>query len=412
MRVPIDWLHEYCRPDLDTAALADRLAMTGTEVERIEHHGVGALDNFVVGRVLQAQPHPDADRLSVCLVDIGDGEPSQIVCGAPNVAAGQTVAVAKPGAVMPDGTKLKVAKLRGQASNGMILAEDEVAIGTEHAGIMVLEDDGLVPGTPLEGVLPISTDVLELEITPNRPDCLAIYGIAREAHAATGATLKPPPWSDDPGTAGPVEGANVVVECPDLCPRFTARIFEDVKIGPSPWWLKARLMAAGQRPISNVVDITNYVMLLTGQPLHAFDLDRVAGAELTVRLARAGEQVQTLDGQTRTLDDQMMLIADADGPTSIAGRDGRLPQRGERRHHARVNGGGELGRRQRPSNVTEVGTAQRSVLAVRKRPPAGAGDRRPGRRGGTDDRVVRRAPALRHDRRRRARAGATDAAPA
>ena len=319
MRVPIDWLHEYCRPDLDTAALADRLAMTGTEVERIEHHGVGALDNFVVGRVLQAQPHPDADRLSVCLVDIGDGEPSQIVCGAPNVAAGQTVAVAKPGAVMPDGTKLKVAKLRGQASNGMILAEDEVAIGTEHAGIMVLEDDGLLPGTPLEGVLPISTDVLELEITPNRPDCLAIYGIAREAHAATGATLKPPPWSDDPGTAGPVEGANVIVECPDLCPRFTARIFEDVKIGPSPWWLKARLMAAGQRPISNVVDITNYVMLLTGQPLHAFDLERVAGAELTVRLARAGEQVQTLDGQTRTLDDQMMLIADADGPTSIAG---------------------------------------------------------------------------------------------
>jgi phenylalanyl-tRNA synthetase beta chain len=235
------------------------------------------------------------------------------------VAAGQTVAVAKPGAVMPDGTKLKVAKLRGQASNGMILAEDEVAIGTEHAGIMVLEDDGLVPGTPLEGVLPISTDVLELEITPNRPDCLAIYGIAREAHAATGATLKPPPWSDDPGAAGPVEVANVIVECPDLCPRFTARIFEDVKIGPSPWWLKARLMAAGQRPISNVVDITNYVMLLTGQPLHAFDLDRVTGAQLTVRLARAGEQVQTLDGQTRTLDDQMMLIADADGPTSIAG---------------------------------------------------------------------------------------------
>jgi phenylalanyl-tRNA synthetase beta chain len=319
MRVPIDWLHEYCRPDLDTAALADRLAMTGTEVERIEHHGVGALDKFVVGRVVQAQPHPDADRLSVCLVDIGDGEPSQIVCGAPNVAAGQTVAVAKPGAVMPDGTKLKVAKLRGQASNGMILAEDEVAIGTEHAGIMVLEDDGLVPGMPLEGVLPISTDVLELEITPNRPDCLAIYGIAREAHAATGAPLKPPPWSDDPGTAGALEGANVIVECPDLCPRFTARIFDDVKIGPSPWWLKARLMAAGQRPISNVVDITNYVMLLTGQPLHAFDLDRVAGAELTVRLARAGEQVQTLDGQTRTLDDQMMLIADADGPTSIAG---------------------------------------------------------------------------------------------
>ena len=319
MRVPIDWLHEYCRPELDPPALADRLAMTGTEVERVEHHGVGALDKFVVGRVLRAEQHPDADRLSVCLVDVGDGEPSQIVCGAPNVAAGQTVAVAKPGAVMPDGTRLKVAKLRGQASNGMILAEDEVAIGTEHAGIMVLEDDGLVPGTPLQGVLPISTDVLELEITPNRPDCLAIYGVAREAHAATGAALRPPPWTDDRGTAGDIAGVSITVECPDLCPRFTARVFEEVKIGPSPWWLKARLMAAGQRPISNVVDITNYVMLLTGQPLHAFDLDRVAGQALTVRLAGAGEQVQTLDDQTRTLDDQMMLIADGDGPTSIAG---------------------------------------------------------------------------------------------
>lgn len=319
MRVPIDWLHQYCRPELDTAALADRLNMTGTELERIEHHGVGALDKFVVGRVLEAGRHPDADRLTVCLVDTGDGDPSQIVCGAPNVAAGQTVAVAKPGAVMPDGTTLKVAKLRGQASNGMILAEDEVAIGTEHAGIMVLDQDGLAPGTPLARVLPISTDVLELEITPNRPDCLAIYGIAREAHAATGAALQPPPWADDPGIAGDLDAVSVIVECPDLCPRFTVRVFEDVKLGPSPWWVKARLMAAGQRPISNVVDITNYVMLLTGQPMHAFDLDRVAGAELKVRRAGRGEQVQTLDGQTRTLDDQMVLIADADGPTSIAG---------------------------------------------------------------------------------------------
>ena len=162
--------------------------MTGTEVERVERHGVSALENFVVGRVLEAGRHPDADRLSVCLVDTGDGAPSQIVCGAPNVAAGQTVAVARPGAVMPDGTKLKVAKLRGQESNGMILAEDEVAIGTEHAGTWCC-DDGLAPGTPLLDVLPIATDVLVLEITPNRPDCLGIYGVAREVHAATGAPL-------------------------------------------------------------------------------------------------------------------------------------------------------------------------------------------------------------------------------
>jgi phenylalanyl-tRNA synthetase beta chain len=319
MRVPIEWLHEYCAPELTTAALAERLAMTGTEVERIEHHGVSALEHFVVGKVVEAVQHPDADRLRVCQVDTGDGaEPSQIVCGAPNVAAGQTVAVAKPGAVMPDGTRLKVAKLRGQRSHGMILAEDEVAIGTDHDGIMVL-DSALAAGTPLAEVLPISTEVLTLEITPNRPDCLGVYGVAREAHAATGAPLSPPPWTNDPGAAGAVADAAVTVECPDLCPRFTARVFEDVTIGESPAWLKARLMAAGQRPISNVVDITNYVMLLSGNPLHAFDLDRVAGGQLTVRRAREGEQITTLDDQTRTLDPEMVLIADADGPTSIGG---------------------------------------------------------------------------------------------
>src|ERR1700742_1312037 len=318
MRVPLTWLREYCDPDLDAFALADRLAMTGTEVERVERHGVTALEHFVVGKVLEAGRHPDADRLSVCLVDTGDGEPSQIVCGAPNVAAGQTVAVAKPGSVMPDGTKLKVAKLRGQASNGMILAEDEVGIGTDHNGIMVL-DDALPAGTPLAEVLPIATDVLVLEVTPNRPDCLGMYGVAREVHAATGAPLAPAPWREDPGVPGTLESARITVECPDLCPRFTARVFEDVTIGPSPAWLKARLMAAGQRPISNIVDITNYVMLLTGQPLHAFDLDRISGAQLTIRRAHEGETVQTLDGQTRRLDSDMVLIADDQGPTSIAG---------------------------------------------------------------------------------------------
>jgi phenylalanyl-tRNA synthetase beta chain len=319
MRVPIEWLHEYCRPAFETHELAERLAMTGTEVERVEHHGVGALDRFVIGKVLEASKHPDADRLSVCVVDVGEPQPATIVCGAPNVAAGQTVAVARPGAIMPDGTRLGKARLRGIESDGMILAEDELGIGTDHAGIIVLSENDLPPGDPLAGVLPISTDVLVLEITSNRPDCLAVYGIAREAHAATGAPLAPPPWEHDHGSEGAVEGAEVVVECPELCHRFTARVFDDVTIGPSPTWLKARLMAAGQRPISNVVDITNYVMLLTGQPLHSFDLDRVAGGKLTVRLARSGEQVTTLDGQTRTLDDRMMLIADADGPTSIAG---------------------------------------------------------------------------------------------
>jgi phenylalanyl-tRNA synthetase beta chain len=318
MRLPLLWLNDHIDPGLDPRQLADRLAMTGTEVDRIHRHGVAAADLFVVGRVLSAHKHPQADRLSVCTVSIGEGEVSQIVCGAPNVAEGQTVAVAQPGAIMPDGTKLKRAKLRGEVSNGMILAEDEVAIGTDHDGIMVLADD-LVPGTPLAEVLPIATDVLELEITPNRPDCLSVYGVAREVHAATGAPLGAPPWLDDPGEDGPVPGVEITVEAPDLCPRFTARLFEDVTLGPSPAWLKARLMSAGQRPISNVVDITNYVMLLTGQPLHAFDFDLVAGGRLNVRRAREGETITTLDDVERTLDPDVCVIEDADGPTSIAG---------------------------------------------------------------------------------------------
>jgi phenylalanyl-tRNA synthetase beta chain len=319
MRLPLLWLHDYCDPGLPAAELATRLALTGTEVDRVHAHGVTALEHFRVGRVLQAEQHPDADRLRVCIVDVGEGEPHQIVCGAPNVAAGQTVAVASPGAVMPGGLKLKKAKLRGQESNGMILSERELELSEEHDGIAVLATDA-PPGTPLADVLPIATDVLELEITPNRPDCLGVYGVAREVHAATDAPLAPPPWQDDPHPPGDgVAGFSVEVRSPDLCPRFTARLFEDVTLGPSPYWLKARLMAAGQRPINNVVDITNYVMLLTGQPMHAFDADLVAGGTLVVRRARDGETMTTLDGVERPLDPGMCIIEDADGPTSIAG---------------------------------------------------------------------------------------------
>jgi len=322
MRVPLEWLSEYCDPGLAARDLAERLAMTGTEVDRIHHHGVSELDAFVVGRVMETVEHPDADRLTVCRVRIADGVETQIVCGAPNVAAGQMVAIARPGAIMPDGTKLKKAKLRGVASDGMILAEDELAISTDHDETIVLARTGLTVGQALADVLPIATEVLELEITPNRPDCLGVYGVAREVQAATGAALRHAPWEDDPGAGEAPDAAELVdiaVEAEDLCPRFTARAFEGVTIAPSPLWLKARLMAAGQRPINNVVDITNYVMLLTGQPLHAFDLDRIAGGKLVVRRAGDGEEVVTLDGQTRVLDSDVCLIADGDGPTSIAG---------------------------------------------------------------------------------------------
>ena len=318
MRVPLFWLHDYCDPGISVTELEHLLTMSGTKVEAIHPHGVGALEHFLVGRVLSAERHPDADRLTVCTVDVGTGDERTIVCGAPNVAAGQIVAVAEPGAVMPDGTKLGRAKLRGVESAGMILAEDEVAIGPDHDGIMVLDPE-LRPGTPLIEVLPIAGEVLELEITPNRPDCLSIYGVAREAHAATGAPLAPPQWSNDPGAPGEVPGVSIEVQDRELCPRFTARLYEGVTIGPSPEWLKARLTAAGMRPISNVVDITNFVMLATGQPMHAFDFDLVAGGRLVVRRALDGETMTTLDDVERTFDSDMLIICDDDGPTSIAG---------------------------------------------------------------------------------------------
>jgi phenylalanyl-tRNA synthetase beta chain len=325
MRVPLEWLSEYCDPGWEPERLAERLAMTGTEVERVSRAGVASGENFVLGHVDSVSKHPDADRLSVCEVDTGDGRRT-IVCGAPNVAAGQMVAVALPGAVLPDGTKLKKAKLRGVESNGMILSETELEIGEDADGIMVLaegdEINGAGPGAPLAESLPIAQAVLELEVTSNRSDCLAVYGVAREVHAVTGAALSAPPWERDADASG--EGdvsdyASVEVEVPDLCPRFTARVLTDVAVGPSPPWLKARLTAAGQRPINNVVDITNYVMLMTGQPCHAFDLDRVPGGELIIRRAKAGERITTLDGVERELDSEMCLVSDREQAAGIAG---------------------------------------------------------------------------------------------
>jgi phenylalanyl-tRNA synthetase beta chain len=319
MKVPYSWLTEYCDPGLTPEEIGAQLSMHSIELERISRVGTSTPDGFVVGRVLSAEPHPNADRLRVCEVETG-GVVQTIVCGAPNVAAGQTVAVATPGAVMPDGTKLKKAKLRGIESEGMILSERELELGEDHDGIMVLPD--APAGTPLAAVLPISETVIELEPTSNRVDCFGVYGVARELHAVTGAVLAAPPWEGDAEATG--EGsvgdyASVTVEVPEMCPRFSARVFTDVTIGPSPPWLKARLTAAGMRPINNVVDITNYVMLMTTQPLHAFDLDKVPDGEITVRMASEGETMTTLDGTERTFDAETVLVCDRNGPTGIAG---------------------------------------------------------------------------------------------
>ena len=321
MRVPVAWLKEYCDPGTSAEEIADTLTMSGLKLERLHRVGVGDPAEFVVGRVRETEPHPDADRLTVCKVDIGAGEPTTIVCGAPNVEPGQVVGVARPGAVMPDGSTLGKAKLRGVESQGMILAEDEVGIGEDHDGIMVLAESAQV-GAPLAEHLPIVDEVLELEITPNRPDAMGVYGVARDLHAASAAPLAPDPTDEDAepsGDDGAEDHASVEIANPEICLRFTARLFEDVKIGPSPLWLKQRLMAAGQRPISNVVDITNYVMLTTAQPLHAFNLDRVRGRSIIVRRAQEGETMTTLDGVERTFSSDMALVCDAEGPSGIAG---------------------------------------------------------------------------------------------
>jgi phenylalanyl-tRNA synthetase beta chain len=321
MKVPVSWLREYVPFDWPLEELARKLVFTSCEVDRIVRRGVpedgGNRELFLVGKVLEAGKHPNADRLQLCQVDVGEGDARQIVCGAWNFGAGATVAVALPGALLPGAeAPLAEAKLRGQVSRGMILSERELELGDDHSGIMVL-DDGIAPGTPLADVLPLAEDVLEILTGFNRPDLTSIYGIAREVAAVTGAELAPPPGRD-PERAGD-EPVDVRVDDLEGCPRYVGRLFRGARIADSPAWLKARLFAAGMRPISNVVDVTNYVMLALGSPLHAFDLDRLGEQRIVVRRASRGERVTTLDGQDRELTPNDLVIADATTPVAIAG---------------------------------------------------------------------------------------------
>ena len=326
MRVPLTWLREYVAVAAPAAEIADRLTLASAEVERISWRGVpdqdGNLGHYLVGRVLEAGKHPNADRLQLCRVDVGEGEPRQIVCGAWNFGEGATVAVALPGAVLPDGRTLERAKLRGTVSDGMILSERELELGHDHTGILVLGEPW-EPGTPLGDVIPLAEEVLELETTPNRPDLLSVYGIAREVAALFRLDLAPPPGADGPQ---PLFDANLRIEIDDFerCPRYDGRLFRSVEVRPSPPWLKARLLAAGMRPISNVVDVTNYVMVALGNPLHAFDCDKLAEGRIVVRRARPGEGLQTIDGTARKLDPDDLVIADAARAVGLAGVMGGL----------------------------------------------------------------------------------------
>ena len=363
MRIPVSWLRSYCDPGLPAEEIADALTQAGDKLERLHRTGVGDTSAFLTGRVLASEQHPNADRLNVNEVDIGRGEPQTIVTGAPNVAAGQTVAVALPGAVMPDGSTLGEAKLRGVASAGMILAEDEVGIGEDHDGIMVLAE-GLPIGAPLADHLPIADEVLELEITPNRPDIMGVYGVARDLHAVTGAPLAEDPTEADaePSGSDSVDDHAAVEIDPEICLRFTARVFEDVKIGPSPLWLKQRLMAAGQRPISNVVDITNYVMLATSSAAPRVRPRR--GARLADHRAACGGGGD--DDDARRGRASLQLGGGARlrrrGAQRHRGDHGRPDLRGVGAHDARADGGRNLGRAR-----TSCARRRRSACAPRHR---------------------------------------------
>jgi phenylalanyl-tRNA synthetase beta chain len=320
MRVPVSWLREYVAVEMPLDELATRLSVASAEVEGIETRGVadtdGNLGLFRVGRVLEAVKHPNADRLQLTKVDVGERHARSIVCGAWNFGAGATVAVALPGAQLPNGVTLERRKVRGEVSDGMILAEDEVELGSDHSGIMLLPE-GTEPGTPLADVLPLHETVLLVESTGNRPDLLSIYGLAREIAALYDLALAPQPGLQ------PIElpdaTVDIAIEDPTGCPRYIGRLFADVAIAPSPTWLKARLLAAGMRPISNVVDVTNYVMLGLGNPLHAFDYTTLRGGRIVVRRAGAGERLRTLDGVDRELTTDDLMIADAERSVALAG---------------------------------------------------------------------------------------------
>ena len=320
MRAPLSWLREYVTVDATPEEIARRLRISSLDVERVIDAGVLDLDGnvgrFLVGKVLEVGAHPNADRLRVCQVDVGEGDARQIVCGAWNFEAGATVAVALPGAQLPVlDVPLDERELRGQASRGMILAEDEVGLGPDHAGIMVLADD-LEPGTPLVDVLPIRDRVLDVTPTINRVDLLSMVGLAREVAALFDGELHVPEVDDPPVLD--VETVDVTVEDFERCPRYIGRIFRDVSIGPSPQWLRSRLHLADMRSISNVVDVTNYVMHVYGSPLHAFDLTKLAGGKIVVRRARLGEELRTLDGTLRRLDPSDLVIADAEKAIALA----------------------------------------------------------------------------------------------
>jgi phenylalanyl-tRNA synthetase beta chain len=326
VKASLRWLSELLELPLEPLELRERLTMLGAPVDAMETlHG--ELADVVIGLVLEAARHPNADRLTLCKVDDGSGETRSVVCGAPNVRAGGKYPFARVGVVLPGGLKLELRKIRGEVSEGMLCSARELGLGEDAQGILELETDA-APGTPFLDVMRIADTIYDLDVTANRPDLLSHEGIARDLGAALRRPVKLPaiPGAPEPprvvraeGASGTVAGVTVTIEDVEGCPRYAAAVIRGVRVGSSPAWLRDRLAALGQRSISNVVDATNVLMLEGGQPLHAFDLGRVRGSRIVVRLARAGETLTTLDGQVRTLGGEMTMIADAERSSAVGG---------------------------------------------------------------------------------------------
>ena len=326
MRISLDWLKTLIPTDKPAAEIGALLTGSGLEVESMEELESipGGLRGVVLGTVLTCDAHPDADKLSLTTVDVGDGTPRQIVCGAPNVAAGQRVVVALEGAMLypaqGEPLKIKKSKIRGAASEGMICAEDEIGLGQSHAGIMVLTTE-LPNGTPAANYFGLGSDtVYEIGLTPNRADAASHYGVARELRALLRQPCHLPDVSGFSAPESAAANIKVTIENVEACPRYAGLLLENVLVGPSPEWLQRRLRSIGLNPINNVVDVTNFVLHELGQPLHAFDADQITGDQIRVKRAEAGEKFLTLDGVERTLKAEDLVIADANGaPMALAG---------------------------------------------------------------------------------------------
>lgn len=318
MKVPLSWLAEFVEISEEAEQIAARLTAGGMKVEKIERPGRG-LEGIVVAEVTGIKPHPDAEKLSLVQVRTGCLD-VQVVCGASNFAAGDRVPLAQPGSRLPKAGEIKRRSIRGVSSEGMLCSAAELGLGDDHSGIMVLDPRAVV-GSDLRDALGPDEVVLELEINPNRPDAMGLIGVAREVSACTGARLRDfgHLLAFESGTRQVAQLVDVQVRDPAGCPRYMARVIEGVSCSPSPFWARQRLIMCGVRPISAVVDATNYALLVTGHPLHAFDMDRVAGSEIVVRRASPGERMVTIDGVQRILDPDDLVIADRSRPVALAG---------------------------------------------------------------------------------------------